>query len=62
MWGAYFNASDDGWMHGNLNLRTVDSILGYMSALPTWTHHGSAYGMGDFSNNAKWMASGFDGS
>ena len=58
VWGAYFNASDDGWMHGELNARTVDSILGYMSAVPTWTHSGSAYGMGDFSNNAKWMVAG----
>jgi hypothetical protein len=45
-------------MHGELNKRTVDSILGYMAALPTWTHHGSAYGMGDFSNNGKWMVTG----
>ena len=54
VWGAVFNASDSGWMHGELNARTVDSILGYMAALPTWAYHGAAYGMGDFSNNAKW--------
>ena len=53
IWGAEFNASDAGWQHGELNGRTVDSILGYMSSLPTWAFHGSAYGMGDFSNNAK---------
>ena len=45
-------------MHGELNGRTVDSILGYMQALPTWAHNGAAYGMGDFSNNAKWMVTG----
>jgi hypothetical protein len=50
IWGAEFNASDAGWMHGELNGRTVDSILGYMSSLPTWAFHGAAYGMGDFSN------------
>ena len=55
VWGAFFNASYAGWMHGDLNGRTVDSILGYMSSLPTWAFHGAAYGMGDFSNNAKWM-------
>ena len=58
IWGAEFNASDAGWMHGELNGRTVDSILGYMSSLPTWAFHGAAYGMGDFSNNAKWMVTG----
>lgn len=45
-------------MHGELNSRTVDSILGYMGSVPTWAHHGAAYGMGDFSNNAKWMVTG----
>ena len=58
IWGAEFNASDAGWMHGELNGRTVDSILGYMASLPTWAFHGAAYGMGDFSNNAKWMVTG----
>lgn len=58
MWGAYFNASDPGWMHGDLNSRTVDSILGYMGSTPTWAFNGAAYGMCDFSNNAKWMVTG----
>ena len=58
VWGAYFNSSDAGWMHGELNGRTVDSILGYTAVLPTWAHSGAAYGMGDFSNNAKWMVTG----
>ena len=85
MWGAYFNATDAGWMHGDLAGRTVDSILcvlcavagllcaryaappppkklsarrGYMTSVPTWAYHGAAYGMGDFSNNAKWMVTG----
>ena len=26
-----------------------------MTSVPTWAYHGAAYGMGDFSNNAKWM-------
>jgi hypothetical protein len=52
VWGAYFNASDDGWMHGDLNERTVDGILGYMGAPATFAFAGAAYGMGDFSNNA----------
>ena len=55
IWGAYFNATDNGWMHGELNSRTVDSILGYTQVLPTFAFSGSSYGMGDFSNNAKWM-------
>jgi len=58
IWGAHFNASDAGWMHGELNGRLVDSILGYMAYVPTFAHSGSAYGMGDFSNNAKWMVTG----
>lgn len=45
-------------MHGNLNQRTVDSILGYMSSVPTFAHDGAAYGMGDFSNGGKWMVTG----
>lgn len=45
-------------MHGELSGRTVDSILGYMGVSPTWAYHGAAYGMGDFSNNAKWMVTG----
>ena len=32
----------------------IGPIVGYMAALPTWAYHGAAYGMGDFSNNAKW--------
>jgi hypothetical protein len=55
VWGAWFDASDDGWMHGELNDRTVDSILAYMAPVPTWAHSGAAYGMGDFSNNGLWM-------
>ena len=52
VWGAYFNATDPGWMHGELNERTVDGILGYMGAPATFAFAGAAYGMGDFSNNA----------
>ena len=33
VWGAYFNASDAGWMHGNLADRTVDAILYVTEAL-----------------------------
>ena len=51
--GAFFNASSTRWMQGSLNERTVDSILGYMAAVPTWAHHGAAYGMGDISNNGS---------
>jgi len=58
IWGAYFNATDDGWMHGELNARTVDSILGYMPSVPTWVYNGAALGFCDFSNNAKWMVTG----
>jgi hypothetical protein len=58
IWGAYFNSSDSGWMHGDLNARTVDSILGFTQVLPTFAYSGSSYGMGDFSNNAKWMVTG----
>ena len=58
IWGAYFNATDAGWMHGDLNSRTVDSILGYMGSPATFAFAGAAYGMGDFSNNAKWMVTG----
>ena len=29
-----------------------------MTSVPTWAYHGAAYGMGDFSNNAKWMVTG----
>jgi hypothetical protein len=45
-------------MHGELNARTVDGILGYMGAPATFAFAGAAYGMGDFSNNAKWMVTG----
>ena len=55
VWGAFFNLSDAGWMHGELAGRTVDSILAYMATLPTFAHDGAAYGMCDMSNNAKWM-------
>ena len=58
VWGAYFNASDAGWMHGELAGRTVDAILGYTGVSATWAFSGSSYGMGDFSNNAKWMVTG----
>lgn len=54
VWGAYFNAFDPGWQHGDLNARTVDSILGYMAANPTWVFNGAAYGMCDFSNKCVW--------
>jgi hypothetical protein len=50
VWGAFFNATDPGWQHGDLNARTVDSILGYMASNPTWVYNGAAYGMCDFSN------------
>jgi Family of unknown function (DUF5695) len=58
VWGMYFNASSDLWMQGNLNERTVNFILAFMSSVPTFAYHGAAYGMGDFSNNAKWMVNG----
>jgi hypothetical protein len=58
VWGAFFNASSAEWMQGNLEERTVNSIIAYMASLPTWAYHGAAYGMGDMSNNAKWMVTG----
>lgn len=58
VWGSYFNSTDNGWMHGSLNARTVGSILGYTQVLPTFAFSGSSYGMGDMSNNAKWMVTG----
>ncbi len=36
----------------------MDGILGYMGAPATFAFAGAAYGMGDFSNNAKWMVTG----
>ena len=47
IWGAFFNASSDGWQRGELNNRMVDSILGYMGAVPTWAYHGAAVGFCD---------------
>lgn len=58
MWGAYFNATSTDPAFGNLNARAVDAILAYMPSQPVWALHGAAYGMGDFSNNAKWMVTG----
>lgn len=58
VWGAWFDATSPLWMQGDLNARTVDSILGYTGAPPTFAFSGSSYGMCDFSNNAKWMVTG----
>jgi hypothetical protein len=55
VWGAYFNATSTDGVHGELNGRTIDAILAFTPSQPIWALHGSAYGMGDFSNNAKWM-------
>ena len=54
IWGAFFNATSTDGIHGELNGRTVDAILAFMPSQPIWALHGSAYGMGDFSNNAKY--------
>ena len=56
VWGAYFNATSTDGVHGELNGRTVDAILAFMPSQPIWAFHGSAYGMGDFSNNAKYAS------
>ena len=45
VWGAYFNASGNDGVHGELNGRTVDAILAFMPSQPIWAMHGSAYGM-----------------
>ena len=44
---------------GSLADRTVDAILAFMpSGLNIWAYDGSAFGMGDFSNNGKYMVTG----
>lgn len=38
--------------------RALDAVLAFMPSLPNWAYHGSALGIGDFSNNAKWTPYG----
>lgn len=56
VWGAYFNASSAGL--GELEDRVCNAILAYDPLVPHWVYAGAAFGMGDFSNNAKWLVLG----
>ena len=51
MWGAFFNASSADPFKGELQERSVASILAFMPSTPNFAYHGSAAGWGDFSNN-----------
>jgi hypothetical protein len=55
VWGAYFNATSPDPAFGELSARTTDAILAFMPSQPVYALHGAAYGMGDVTNNAKWM-------
>jgi hypothetical protein len=62
VWGAYYNAPAN-WPApappgGDLATRVRESILAFEPSQPVYALHGSAYGMGDFSNGGKWMVQG----
>lgn len=48
VWLAHFGHADGA-------NRTLDSVLGYMRAIPNWAWHGGARSIGDLGNNGKYF-------